>query len=138
MARKKNLSNHKIGALVRKRVEEIRRKFSVKFKIGDLVKEKYVKDNVGLVLQEVEAKKRVIGNVVSHFVPKVSNENAVPVDYLANRYYSYKVKVLWMHHPEVVAGELDQISDMNVHYLTQHKEKKEKKEKKVLETAKDL
>lgn len=132
---KKNLSNHKVGALVRKRAEEIRRKFSQKFKIGDFVKEKYIKDNVGLILQEVEATKKSKAVMTSNFISAIKKESALPTDYLANRYYNYKVKVLWMQHPDVVSGELDQITDMNVHYLTPYKEKKEKK---VLESPKDL
>lgn len=136
MARKKALSNQKIAAVVRKRVEELRKKYSNQFKIGDFVKEKYIKDNVALVLQEAEAVRRIKYSSIGDFIGlKVTDEAQIAVDYLAHKFYNFKIKVLWMQHPELTSGDRDQISDMSVHYLTPYKEKKVKK---VLESPKDL
>lgn len=118
------ISNHKIGALIRKHAEIYRQEYAEKFKIGEFVKEKYRKDTYGLILQDVETKKMYLRTPASYLEGTPSQ--------IAERYYRYTVTVLWMHHPDVIAGEMDQITNMNVNQLVV------KKEKKVLETAKDL
>lgn len=114
------ISNQKIGAMIRKAVEEKKRAFAQKFKVGEFVKEKWAKDTIGLIVEEVTAKKRYTSGMPLCYI-------GGSIDYVAERYFNYTVKVLWMHHPTVIEGRMDQVTDMHVDSITVRKETKQKK-----------
>lgn len=116
MPKKKKMSNHEIGAAIRKKVEARKKQYSYKFKVGEFVREKYVTSSVGLILETVQAKKTYPRTPVSYF--------GGSIDYAADKYYIYTVKVLWLHHPDVVAGTSNQVGDFAIRWLIPHKEKK--------------
>ena len=108
----KKVSPYKRGANVRKFVKQKVAELNKQFGIGDFVSEKYVTRSVGMIMGEVQAKKRVIT------LPDMDAQ------FLSERYYRYEVKVLWLFHPGVEAKALDQIADWNVKNIKIRSEKK--------------
>jgi hypothetical protein len=121
--RKSRLTNREFAARVRKLVKQKVALFNETYKVGELVSQKYNTKSIGLVMEEVIAKKKY------NEVPLGYHE--VSAEYAAEHFYRYTAKVLWMHHPLRHELEMDQLCDMPIWDL---KIKKEKKEKKVLES----
>lgn len=115
------LTKSQFGARLRRLSEETASSYDFALPTGVFVSEKYVTNSIGLKLTNFEPSIRKYIKPSYIGAPTYSD---------AEKYYSYRCKILWLYHPDLGTERIHQYSDMPFDSL------KKADEKKVLERLK--